>query len=100
MKNLGLFDPAINPVIKGGLTPEQEADLEARGWKSAVTDKHLKNVDIVIKDEDSPSGITLGLFDVAPGLRYYYNPDTGEALVADCGNASCWRYLSEGGPGT
>ena len=94
MKNMGKFDPNWKPVKMGGLTEEDKKKLLEAGWKNEITRYETKDVDIGFIDPDIPTRFILYKFDVPEGTDYYYNSSTGAALLTNCGNPTCWRWLS------
>ena len=93
MKNMGTFNPNRKPVKPGGLTKEDREKLEVIGWKREVTGYDVTDVDIGFAEPDLPHGFTLFKFNVPAGTEYYYNAADGAAVLSDCGNPTCWRWL-------
>lgn len=93
MKNMGTFDPDWKPVMPGGLMDADRIALEELGWKREVTGYETYDVDIGFADTDVPTGFLLYKFNVPAGTEYYYNVETGAAVLASCGNPTCWRWL-------
>lgn len=93
MKNMGTFDPNWKPVIKGGLSDKDKARLLAAGWKMEVTGYDVKDADVGFAETDVPGGFLLYKVNIPAGTEYFYNPETGAAMLTGCGNPTCWRYL-------
>ena len=93
MRNMGTFNPDWKPVKAGGLTEEDWKKLEKNGWKQEVTGYDVKDVDVGFAEPDVPGGFLLYKVDIPIGTKYYYDCDTGAALLASCGNPTCWRWL-------
>jgi len=93
MKNMGVLDPNVNPIKAGGLTPHDVAHLKSMGWIEGVTEEDVPEAPIAFSAPELPGGVTMHNFSVPKGTRYLYNPADERAVIALCGNATCWRYL-------
>lgn len=93
MKHFGMLDSTVDPLVPGGLTKKQQEELRRKGWGEETTRYDVRNVGIGFSSPDLPGGVIFKLVDVPAGTRYMYNPEDGTAIIMDCGNPSCWRYL-------
>lgn len=93
MKNMGLFDPHWNPVRAGGLSPHEVKHMKKMGWVAGVTEADVDEAPIGFSAPEIPGGFTMHNFSVKKGTKYLYNPQDERALLLDCGNPTCWRYL-------
>ena len=93
MRHMGVLDPTVDPMVEGGISEEQQRDLESQGWRKEVTKYRVSNAGVVFRDESRPAGVVLKLVDIPEGIDYMYNPEDGTAIILSCGNATCWRYL-------
>ena len=93
MKNIGAINPYFNPVKAGGLTNEEIAYLEAKGWKKHVVEEDVDEAPVVFAAPELPGGYTLFNAAIPKGTEVLYDPETDRAIIIDCGNGTCWRYL-------
>jgi hypothetical protein len=93
MKNMGMFDPNWNPIRAGGLSAHDIAHLKKQGWKTGKTKKLVKEAPIGFSAPDIPGGYTMHNFSVPKGTAFLYNPKDERAILMECGNPTCWRYL-------
>ncbi|HDR8937055.1 hypothetical protein LGM38_17735 [Burkholderia vietnamiensis] len=93
MKHMGMYDPAVDPVVPGGLTSQQIADLKSAGWKPEITRYDVVDAYMTFSDPKMPGGVTLRRVSVPAGTEYLYNAEEGTAIVIACGNKTCWRHL-------
>lgn len=93
MKNMGLFDPSIDPVKRGGLTETDIRELESKGWKKGITTELAQDVAIGFSAPHLPTGFILQNYSVPEGTEFLYNPIDETAIITRCGNPTCWRYL-------
>ena len=91
---MGTFGPNWKPVKKGGLTKVDKKALRDAGWKKEITGYEMKDVDIGFADDDILTGFILYKFNIPAGTEYYYNKETGAAMLSACGNPTCWRWLT------
>ena len=93
MKNMGIFDPNWNPIMPGGLTEHDVGHLKRLGWLEGTTEVDAPDVPIAFSAPELPGRVTMHNFSVPKGTRYLYNPKDERAVLLDCANATCWRYL-------
>jgi hypothetical protein len=93
MKHMGIFDPAVDAMVPGGLKPQQIAALIGAGWKPEETRYDVVDAYMTFADPSMPGGVTLRRVSVKAGTKYLYNADEGTAIVISCGNKTCWRHL-------
>jgi hypothetical protein len=94
MKNEGVFDPARDAIVPGGLTPADRRQLEGAGWVLATTPDLRSSVEMAGPASDFPGGVLLRKFDVPKGTEYYYNPADGRAIIVEGANATVWDWLA------
>lgn len=93
MKNMGVFDPNWNPVRAGGLSPHEVAHLKKQGWKPDITKHNVSDAPIGFSAPEIPGGFTMHNFSIKKGTKFLYNPKDHRAVLLECGNPTCWRYL-------
>lgn len=93
MKNQGLLNVHWNPVKAGGLSQHEIDYLKQQGWIEGETQEHVDEAPIGFSAPDIPGGFTMHNFSVPKGTKYLYNPDDERAVILECGNPTCWRYL-------
>jgi hypothetical protein len=93
MKNMGRFNPNWNPIRAGGLSQHDVDHLKRQGWIEGITEKDVDEAPIGFSAPDIPGGYTMHNFSVPKGTRYLYNPEDERAILRECGNPTCWRYL-------
>ena len=93
MKNMGMFNPSWNPIRAGGLSQHDIDFLKKQRWIEGETTKDVDEAPVGFSAPDIPGGYTMHNFSIPKGTRYLYNPDDERAILLDCGNPTCWRYL-------
>ncbi len=90
---MGLLNSSWNPVRAAGLTQHEIDYLKKQGWKAGTTKKLAENIPIGFAAPELPGGFTMHNFNVPKGTKFLYNPADERAILLDCGNPTCWRYL-------
>jgi hypothetical protein len=93
MKNMGRLNPNLNPIKAGGLSSHEVAYLKQQGWIEGVTEKDVDEAPIGFVAPELPGGYTMHNYSVPKGTEYLYNPEDERAILRECGNPTCWRYL-------
>lgn len=93
MKNMGMWRADISPLRAGGLTDQEVAYLVGLGWIRASTEKDVEEAPIGFAAPELPGGYTMHNYSIPAGTEYLYNPEDERAIILDCGNPTCWRYL-------
>lgn len=93
MKNQGVLNASRNPVRAGGLTPHEITYLKQQGWIESETTEDVSDAPIGLAAPELPGGFTMHNFSLPKGTKYLYNPTDERAILRECGNPTCWRYL-------
>lgn len=93
MKNMGFLRYDWNPVVPGGLSEHQIKHLESLGWLHGTSDHDVDEAPVGFMDAVLPGQFTMHNVSIRSGTKFMYDPDTERAVILECGNPSCWRYL-------
>ena len=87
-----IFSLDESPIINGGISEKHLIEAINTGWKKGEVTEDYPSVDIVFKDDTNPIGLSIRPTFVPKGTKFIWHPD-GRAVVAACGNPTCWRWM-------